>query len=455
MPSASAGPRAGRSPAKRAVSRSRSTRASPSTGAGPDGSDRLLGERAGHRRPVCHRAPPSEGRHDRGTGAVRRTAERADTSVSRTTPAATSAGSQSWPSGTTPSCRATANGTTVASEASSPRATPTPATKPGLGEHRALAPGSASRPAATGGAARPCGARPTAAKVLTTTTAANTTIMPTMTLLSRLMVRASWSAPAGRVRWSMPTSHQHADGRRGQHDDRCQHPAEQVRPAAGVVRRQVADAPPAPTSRRASTRRCSSHGATLARPRPRRGSRSSRRCCIAAYGSGSCGGDGDGDHAHGQPVADQQHGGDDPPPAAAVAARPRASLGAKRGRSAGGTAGGDRSATRLASTMQQRGGGRRRARVVADRARPRPRCRAAGQQQRPGRPRRRAPRPHGGEHGDEQALGPDQAASLAWRGADGAQQADLDLALADGDAERRGDGEEHDERCPSRRRRRP
>ena len=102
--SASAGTNSRALPARPRVSRSRSTRARSSTGARADRTDRRQqGERAGHRRPVCHRAPPIEGATTCGTGAVRRTAERADRRVSATTPATTSAGSQSWPSGTTPS----------------------------------------------------------------------------------------------------------------------------------------------------------------------------------------------------------------------------------------------------------------------------------------------------------------------------------------------------------------
>ena len=48
----------------------------------------------------------------------------------------------------------------------------------------------------------------------------------------------------------------------------------------------------------------------------------------------------------------------------------------------------------------------------------------------------------------EQGLGPDQPPRLPRGGADGAQQADLDLALGDGDADRGDDGEEHDQGAP-------
>ena len=59
---------AARSPATTAVSRSRSTRASPVDRRRADGSDRLQERgRAGHRRPVCHRDSADRGRHRRST----------------------------------------------------------------------------------------------------------------------------------------------------------------------------------------------------------------------------------------------------------------------------------------------------------------------------------------------------------------------------------------------------
>ena len=118
----------------------------------------------------------------------------------------------------------------------------------GLGEHRALtcsgvAPSSRSRASSARRWAI------TAAKALTTMIAANSEIMPTTTLLSRLIVSPSGCA-GGQGAAVDPDQHQGADGR-GEHDHRGEHAGEQVRATGGVV------APPAGPPRPADTGRAS------------------------------------------------------------------------------------------------------------------------------------------------------------------------------------------------------
>ena len=245
---------------------------------------RHLSERAGHRGPVCHRAPPIEG----ATRAhVRRTAERADRRVSATTPATTSAGSQSWPSGTTPSCRATPNGTIVASEASSPSDHADPRDDAGLGEHGALdllrRRAEQPEPVQLGPPVRDDGREGVDHDDRREQhDHADDDVVEQVDGLGVLVGSGGPGPVVGADR------HQHAGGGRGQHDHRRQHAAEQVRPAAGVVRRQVAG--DARTERRPGEDRevlQQPRGAALARPSATRIAQEPE-VCIAAYGSWSC-----------------------------------------------------------------------------------------------------------------------------------------------------------------------
>ena len=184
-------------------------------------------------------------------------------------------GSQSWPSGTRPSSRATANGTRVASEASSPehhaddRDEPRPRRRPSRG------PGPAWRPPAAAGGTRPA-VRDAAAKALTTMIAAKTAIIPTTTLLSRLIVSAS--CVGGEGRGPAVDADQHQDAGRGGGKDHRPGRARRSRCAGGAALSAARwPAHLGPTAGRASTAgACSSTGAS-GPARARRGSRRAGR----------------------------------------------------------------------------------------------------------------------------------------------------------------------------------
>ncbi len=159
------------------------------------------------------------------------------------------------------------------------------------------------------------------------------------------------------------------------------------------------------------------------------------------------GGDGHGDHAHADAVADQQDAADDPPPGQPLASD-RALAGRDRGRTAGGATGGEAGAEQCDQDQEHRRDDGGDARVVGHRvghevAMAQQREQPAASEVGEGRAR------GGGDQRHEGRLGADQPPSLARRRADGAQQADLDLALGDGDADRRDDGEQDDQGPPA------
>ena len=313
-------------------------------------------------------------RTDAGRAVTRRTATAAAPRVIATAAAISAGASQSWPSGTMPSSRATANGTTVASDASRPSTTPIPATnvasattdpRTWLG----VAPSSHSRASSVRRWAT------VAAQALSTMIAANSEIIATTTLLSRLMISVPSSGTASE-RWSMLTSMSVPTRRRGEDDDRGQDAAQQVGAPAGVApARAATTCPPG--------RRPAAPAPPSSAPAPGRGwpGRARRGCqllpevAMASYGSPECAVTVIVTTRHRDAVAPGAERDGDPPPRQP---RPvgRGVREREPGRTTGGPAAGDRRGHERGRDHRERGGaegqpGRRRTRRTTRPRRPR------------------------------------------------------------------------------------
>ena len=438
MPSASAGAMAGSSPARPRVSRSRSTRASPSTGVGP--TDGSAGDAAIAAQSVIG-PPPIEA----ATGAVRRTAERAASSVSATTPATTTtAAATAARRGPAPRAGRRRTGRSWPARPAA-RGPPDPGDDAGLGQHRAPRPGRGRaeqpQPVQLGPAVRDDG-------------------------------RERVDDDDRREQHDHPDDHvvEQVDRRRRPRRSRAGGCARRCRPASACRRRPRSARSPAPAPRRAGApgagcctppggrrpraeQRPGQHREVPQQPRREAARPSATRIehepevCIAAYGSVSWAVTVTVTTPMASAVADQEHGGGHPPPAQPLGpARP--SLGAMVAGPRVARRPASRSRAALTSTTRTAvaaGRGARRRRRPS--RRPGRRCGAARADA--GRRRWRAPRrQRDGDGRDQQGLGADQPPGLAWGRADGAEQADLDLALGDRDADRRDHGEEHDEGAP-------
>ena len=154
--------------------------------------------------------------------------------------------------------------------------------------------------------------------------------------------------------------------------------------------------------------------------------------------------------AIGDAVADQQQPDRDPPPAHPRRRPCRPSASARRGRARRGAAAGDRGRDQAGQHHAERGRPERDGPAGRTSTRRRP-CRrrgaAASSARPPSHATRRRPAPPRGRHDGVSARISRRA--CAGGGADDAEQPDLRVALADGDADGRGHREQHDQGAPA------